>query len=190
MKKDSLHQGDSISAEAEQRPKAGETNEGEFDPEIKVLLDQASELVHSQIDPMMREALRDKPEALAEWEEIMRELKETEDQQVPDPARRSDVFMAPQFPGRLMSLDEIRETFAMMNARLDRFADRQPPDLEVDEELERSFREMHNVDKAMREQCRDSPENLLKWEEAMEYLQELEERYRRGLEFENSQPVQ
>src|SRR5262249_22316634 len=101
-----------------------------------------------------------------------------------------NVSEAPHSPTRLMSLEEIRETFAKMNARLDRFADRQPPDLEVDEELERSLRDMHEVDKAMREQCRDSPENLLKWEEAMEYLQELEERYRRGLEFEDSQPVQ
>jgi len=45
--------------------------DGEFDPVVEKLIQEAWK-IQKQLDPMVREAMRDKPEALAEWDEIMR----------------------------------------------------------------------------------------------------------------------
>ncbi|MDX6443895.1 MAG: hypothetical protein QOH71_969 [Blastocatellia bacterium] len=50
---------------------------------------------------------------------------------------------------------EIRERMEMISSDLDRFMDRQPPDLEVDAALERNFAAMHELDAVMRQRCRD-----------------------------------
>ena len=42
----------------------------ETDPRIVALLDEAWE-VQQQLDPIVRETMRDQPEKLAEWDEIM-----------------------------------------------------------------------------------------------------------------------
>jgi hypothetical protein len=42
----------------------------ETDPRIVALLDEGTQIV-SELDPLVRETLRDDPDALAEWDEIM-----------------------------------------------------------------------------------------------------------------------
>ncbi len=43
----------------------------EKDRRIAALLDKAEDLVRRELDPAVREHLRDNPEKLAEWDEIM-----------------------------------------------------------------------------------------------------------------------
>ncbi len=51
-------------------PSPADGDEEETDPRILELLDRGDRLI-AELDPIVREAMRDKPEALAEWDEIM-----------------------------------------------------------------------------------------------------------------------
>ena len=51
-------------------PDEGTAPQEETDPHVQGLIEQAWEL-QKQLDPLVREAMRDKPEALAEWDRIM-----------------------------------------------------------------------------------------------------------------------
>ena len=46
--------------------------EGKDHPEVAALLREGEMILRSEIDPVYRAALRDKPEQLAEWDAIMR----------------------------------------------------------------------------------------------------------------------
>ena len=65
-----------------------EPNE-EPDPVIAQLIDEAWE-AQKQLDPLVREAMKDNPEALAEWEEIMRVSYELEKEELEDRKRSAE----------------------------------------------------------------------------------------------------
>jgi hypothetical protein len=48
------------------------------DPQIKAVLDKADKAVR-ELDPIVRETFRDRPEELAEWDEIMREYNDAKE---------------------------------------------------------------------------------------------------------------
>src|SRR4051812_34306450 len=59
------------SADAASLPSSAEQGKS-----IETLVDEAEEIISSQIDPMMREALRGNPEQLAEWDALMQQCAE------------------------------------------------------------------------------------------------------------------
>lgn len=159
--------------------------EGKDDPEVAALVNECEVILRSEIDPVYRAALRDKPEQLAEWDAIMRgwDERETDNQSsIESPDLNSS-------RKELMSDEELAEKMKSILDIVAPFADRQPPDLEVEAALEQTFKEMHEVAEAIREKCRDFPETKPKWQEFVDELEEVEGRYRSGLEFENSEPV-
>ena len=85
--------------------------------------------------------------------------------------------------------EEINERMEMISSDLDRFINRQPPDLEVDAALERNFAAMHELDAVMRQRCRNYPAQLAGWEAVMEYLEEVETRFKAGVEAEDVEPA-
>jgi hypothetical protein len=161
-------------------------SEGAFDPKVQILLDQADQLLTTQIDPVMREAFAADPEKLAEWDALMQEYAQiaAEDQA---PPTESETRSEREIEEARLS-EDIRERMDMISSDLDRFMDRQPPDLEVDVALERNFAAMHEVDALMRQRCLDFPAQLAEWEAVMEYLEEVERRFAIGLEAENAEP--
>ena len=48
-------------------------------PEVHAALERGMSVVR-QLDPLVREAVRDNPAALAEWEEIMRSFRELDEE--------------------------------------------------------------------------------------------------------------
>lgn len=161
-------------------------SEGASDPKVEVLLDQADDILTAQIDPMIREALSADPEKLAEWDALMQEYARVGAEDQAPPTESETVPEKEAEEARLSR--EIRERLDMISSDLDRFMDRQPPDLEVDVALERNFAAMHELDAVMRQRCRDFPAQLAEWEAVMEYLEEIETRYAVGLEAENVEP--
>lgn len=185
MKNDPRERFKAIIDEIERVAAAHPELEGKDDPEVAALLNEGAAILRSQIAPVYREALRDKPEQLAEWEAHMRQFEEVEAANTSTP----DVAQPLNSPAKIeMSDEELAEKLESISANLDRFDNRQPPDLEVDAALEQTFREMHELADAINEKCRDFPEKLPMWQEFLDYLEEVEERYRIGLEFENSAP--
>ena len=183
----SLSKEDSAAHENEQ---PGDNNrgqsEGAFDPKVQILIDQADQLLTAEIDPMMREALSSDPEKLAEWEALMQEYAQldAEDQN----PRIESVTESEKEAEEARLSREIRERMDIISADLDRFMDRQPPDLEVEAALERSFAAMHELDTVMRQRCRDFPAQLAEWEAVMVYLEEVEMKFAIGLEAEDAEP--
>jgi hypothetical protein len=161
-------------------------SEGAFDPRVEVLLDQADELLTAKIDPMMREALSANPERLAEWGALMQEYAQIAAE---DQAPCTESEPAPEKEAEEARLSrEIAERLDMISSDLDRFMDRQAPDLEVDAALERNVAAMHELDAVMRERCRDFPAQLAEWGAVMEHLEKVETRLAIGLEAENAEP--
>ena len=161
-------------------------SEGKFDPKVEVLIDEADEILTAQIDPMMREALSADPEKLAEWDALMQEYARVAAEAQAPPTESETVPEKEAEEARLSQ--EIRERMDIISSDLERFIDRQPPDLEVDAALERNLAAMHELDAVMRQRCRDYPAQLAEWEAVMEYLEEIETRYAVGLEAENVEP--
>ncbi|HXI25339.1 MAG TPA: hypothetical protein VNG71_15855 [Pyrinomonadaceae bacterium] len=184
MKQNPIQRFDSILEEIERLVAAHPELEGKDHPEVSALLREGEMILRSEIDPVYREALRDKPEQLAEWDAIMRGWDEraTENQSsIESPDLNSS-------KKELMSDEELSEKMKSILAIVAPFENRQPPDLELEAALEQTFKEMHEVAEVIREKCRDLPEVLPEWQEFVELLEEVEERYREGLEFENSAP--
>ena len=161
-------------------------SEGASDPKVQMLLDQADQLLTTQIDPVMREAFAADPERLAEWDALMQEYAQiaAEDQA---PPTESETMSEKEIEEARLS-EDIRERMDMISSDLDRFMDRQPPDLEVDVALARNFAAMHELDAVMRQRCRDFPAQLAEWEAVMESIEEVETRFAIGLEAENAEP--
>lgn len=148
--------------------------DGESDPTLQELLAQGVERV-KKLDVMIHEELRHKPEAIAEWDAMMRE--------------NADVFAEHEKEVEERKLDrEIHELLDRIDADVERFLNREPPDLEIEEALARSFARMHELDAIMRLRYRDYPEKLATWEEAMDSLSESEAIFKAALEEENAQP--
>jgi hypothetical protein len=161
-------------------------SEGASDPKVRMLLDQTDQILTAQLDPVVREALSADPEKLAEWDALMQEYARiaAEDQ---GPRTESETVSEKEAEEARLS-QEIRERLDMISSNLDRFMNRQPPDLEVEAALERNFAAMHELDAVMRERCRDFPAQLAEWEAVMEYLEEVETKNAIGLEAENAEP--
>lgn len=161
-------------------------SEGAFDPKVQTLIDQADQNLTAELDPMMRDALSADPEKLAEWDALMQEYARVAAEDQAPPTASETVSEKEAEEARLSQ--EIRERMDMISSDLHRFMDRQPPDLEVEAALERTFAAMHELDAVMRQRCRDFPAQLAEWEAVMEYLEEVETRYAIALEAENAQP--
>jgi hypothetical protein len=68
---DKHHKKDASETEENADPRVAEpVEEGEFDPEVEKLIQEAWK-IQKRLDPMVREAMKDNPEALAEWDRIM-----------------------------------------------------------------------------------------------------------------------
>src|SRR6266571_2776774 len=78
MKRNPLQKFDFILQEIDQVAADHPELEGKFDPKVEALLNEGAAILRSQIDPVYQEALRDKPELLAEWDALMREFEEVE----------------------------------------------------------------------------------------------------------------
>lgn len=185
MNNDPLQRFNFIIEEVERVAAAHPELEGKDDPEVEALLNEGAEILRTQIAPAYRELLRDQPEQLAQWEAHMREFEEVEAANTSTPHVAQPLNSSAKTE---MSDKELAEKLESISATLDRLDNRQPPDLEVDAALEQAFREMHELADAIHEKCRDFPEELPKWQEFVEYLEEVEGRYKSALEFENSEP--
>jgi hypothetical protein len=174
-----------ILAEIERLVAAHPELEGKDHPEVTALLDEGEKILRTEIDPVFRAAYRDKPEQMAEWDAIMRQWDERETKNESS-VESPDVNSSRK---ELISDEELHEKIKSISARLAPLANRRPPDLEVEAALEQTFKEVHEVVDIIREKCRDSPEVLPGWQELVEHLEETEERYRSGSQFEDSEPV-
>ena len=161
-------------------------SESASNPKVQILLDQADQILTAQIDPVMREALSANPEKLAEWDALMQEYAQIAAEDQAPPIESETVSEKEAEEARLSQ--EIRERMDMISSDLDRFMDRQPPDLEVDVALERNFAAIHEVDALIRQRCRDFPAQLAEWEAVMESIEEVETRFAIALEAENAEP--
>jgi hypothetical protein len=124
----SLSKDNSATHESEQPENNPTQSEEEYDPKVQILINQVDEILTRQLDPMMREALSAQPEKLADWDALMQEY-----------ARVSAEDESPQVASETVSEEEaeearlaqeIRERIDLISADLDRFMDRQGPDLE------------------------------------------------------------
>ena len=149
---------------------------GTQDKAVETLVAEAEELVTSQVDPMMREALRGNPEQLAEWDTLMQQSAEAaaEDQRAAEEAKVAA---------------EIREHMDRISAEVDRLEQLDPTDLEVNEGLARTIAAIHAVDAVMRAKCSKYPAELAKWEEGvMAPVRVLEAMFKDALEVEDAKP--
>lgn len=121
------------------------------DPTMEELFDHADQILR-QMDAAVHEELRDKPEALAEWDEIMREY--------------ADILAEDEREAEEKKLDrEIRKWMNRIDTDVDRLTKLDPADLEADEMLARTFASLREVDAVMRLRCRHYPEKLARWED-------------------------
>ena len=143
---------------------------------VETLIDEAEEILTSEIDPMMREALRGNPEKLAEWDTLMQQCAEAaaEDQREAEEAKVAA---------------EIREHMERISAEVDRLEQLDPTDLEVNEGLARNLAAIHEVDAIMRTKCEKYPAELAKWEEGvMRPVRLLEMMFVEAMHIENEKP--
>jgi hypothetical protein len=166
--------------------KSSRKKEDASDPKVAALLDQADEILTAKLDPLMRETYSADPEKLAEWDALMREYADVA--QEPEAPHTASESLAENEAEEARLSQEISERMDMISSDLDRFVNREPPDLELDAALERNFLAMHELDAVMRQRCRDYPGQLAKWEEVVDYLEEVETRYKAMLEAEDAQP--
>jgi len=157
-------------------------SEGASDPKVRALLDRIDQLI-TQLDPVVREELAAKPESLAEWDALMQEYAQNAEEE--ERPRIVETVSQKEAEEERLSR-EINERMDLINSDLERFMDRDPLDLEVEPALKRNFAAMHEVDAAMRERCRDLPEQLAEWEAVMEGVEEVETRFAIALEVDNA----
>lgn len=102
-----------------------------------------------QMDQVVHEQLS--AEAIAEWEEIMRDYEEglAEEQREAEEAKLQS---------------EIDDWMDRLNADIDRLTRLSPADLEFDETLTQTFASWNEVDALMHLRCRHYPDKLAKWE--------------------------
>lgn len=132
------------------------------DATLEELLDDGVQTL-LQLNRVVHEELRDKPEVLAGWDAIMHEY--------------ADILAEGERKAEEKKLDqEIREWMDRIRADIDRLTNLDPADLEVDEGLARTFASFHEVDVAMRLRCRQYPDQLAKWEDEVMRPVEIMER--------------
>jgi DNA repair ATPase RecN len=144
---------------------------------LETLVNEAQEIISSQIDPMMREALQGDPEKLAEWDALMQQCAEAA---AADEREAEEEKVA----------EEIREHMNRVSAEMDRLDQLDPTDLEVNEGLARTIAAMHELDEVMRAKCGDYPAELANWEDGvMAKVRLLEAMFNEAREAENANPA-
>jgi hypothetical protein len=136
--------------------------------------------IMEKLDPAVREELKDKPEALAEWDEIMRDHGDilTEEAKEAEEAKLQK---------------EIDEHIAQLAAEVDWLASLDVMDLqtnlEVEETLARNFATWNELDAIMRLRARDFPDKLARWEEeVMKPMRRNEAIFEAGVAATNARP--
>jgi hypothetical protein len=172
--------------EVERLDKESSVPEGEHDPALDPLLDEASAIVR-QLDPIYREGCRNQPEKLAEWESIMNAYPDVlaEDEE----ARAKAEAEAAKEAEVLKLAADVRAGLDRINADLDQLMAMEGPDLEFEAVAERVMAGIHELDDEIRLRCRDYPEQLEKWNDTMERFADVEAIFEGGRELEDSEPA-
>jgi uncharacterized protein (DUF2236 family) len=148
----------------------------ERERQLRDALDRGRKIVMA-LDLTVREELRHKPEAIAEWDQLMREHADVLTNDEAEALRAAEES----------KLDEqIGEMMDRINDDLDQYIGRPQPDLEVDAALERNLAAMRDVDLLMRRRYRDDPAQLQKWEYVINYAENVSAL---GRELEDSFPA-
>ena len=143
---------------------------------IDELYAEADRLIR-QMDQVVHDELSHKPEAIAEWEEIMRDYEEglAEDQREAEEVKL----------GR-----EINEWLDRINADIDQLTTLDPADLEFNDMLARMFASWNEADAVMRLRCRHYPDKLARWEkDVMGSVKRWEAAFANAMEEESSKPA-
>ena len=150
-------------------PDANERSTDDLSAELDRIIRQMDQVVHDH--------LSHKPEAIAEWQEIMRDYEEglAEDQREAEEAK----------------LDrEVNEWLDRINADIDRLGSLVPFSIEFDEALTSMFAAWREADAVMRLRCRHYPEKLMKWEtDVMGLVNHWEGIVAAGMEAEEAKPA-
>jgi uncharacterized protein YicC (UPF0701 family) len=142
---------------------------------MEELFDRADQII-KQMDRVVHDELSHKPEAVAEWDEIMRDY--------------ADILAEDQREAEGKKLDsEIREWMDRIDADVDRLTKLDPADLEVNDTFARTFASLHEVDAVMRLRCRHYPDKLAKWEaDVMGPIKHMEAVVADAIEAEEAKP--
>ncbi|HEX3145811.1 MAG TPA: hypothetical protein VHQ64_17700 [Pyrinomonadaceae bacterium] len=130
-----------------------------------------------QMDQIVHDELSHKPEAVAEWEEIMRDYEAglAEDQREAEEEKL----------GR-----EINEWLERINAEIDQLMALDPADLEFDDRIARMFASWNEADAVMRLRCRHYPDKLARWEkDVMGSVKRWEAAFADAMEKDKSKPA-
>jgi len=152
---------------------------GDSDPTLQEALNKIDQIIQ-QLDPVVRDELSGKPEALAEWDAIMKDYA----QGVAEDAREAEEAKLQQ---------EINEYTDRIAAQVDWLASLDPIDLqtnlEVEETMARNFAAWNELDAIMHLRCREYPDHLARWEEEiMKPIRRYEAIFAAGREAENARP--
>jgi hypothetical protein len=160
------------------QPTIDDSAESAVAPErsLDELYAEADRLIR-QMDQVVHDELSHKPEAIAEWEEIMRDYEEglAEDQREAEEEKL----------GR-----EVDEWLARINADIDQLTALDPADLEFNDRIARMFASWNEADAVMRLRCRHYPDKLARWEkDVMGSVKRWEAAFAAAMEEENSKPA-
>ena len=182
MKNNPVSKMDFVADEIEYVSETAESD-GERDPKIDALLEKANKAV-AQLDPIVRETMRDNPEALAKWDSIMRDhaaaVAEDEAAKARQAAKEAEAAKLDE---------EIRVALDRINADIDQLEAMSGPDLEFEAAAEQTFAAIHELDAVIRLRCRDFPEQMERWKETMEGFADIEAIFERGRAREDSEPA-
>jgi hypothetical protein len=168
-----------IIEEIERLDKEYPAPDGESNSVLEPLFEEGNAIIR-QLDPVVRERYRDEPEKLAEWLSIINDFP---DLLAEDEAERAKEAEAAELAA------EIRAALDRINADVDQLMAMEGPDLEFEAAAERTFAGIHELDGVIRLRCRDFPEQLEKWNATMEKFVDVEARFERGRELEESEPA-
>jgi hypothetical protein len=145
------------------------------DKSLETLLAEGVDTVR-KMDPVVREELKNKPEALAEWDAIMQDY--------------ADILMEDDSEAEQAKVAaEIRQYMDQITADMQRLEQLDPTDLEVNEGIARNLAAVHEVDAIMRAKCGKYPAQLAEWEEGvMRPVRMLEMMFVEAMHIENEKP--
>jgi len=148
----------------------------ESEDSLEAAMARGVEIVR-QMNVVVHEELKHKPEALAEWDAIMEEYA---DILAEDETKSEEAKVAA----------EIREHMDRISAEIDRLGQLDPTDLEVNEGIARNLAAIHEVDAIMRTKCAKYPAQLAAWEEGvMRPVKMLEMMFVEAMHVENEKPA-
>ena len=172
--------------EVERIDKESTVPEGESDPALQPLFDEASAIVR-QLNPLIRERYRNEPERLAAWESILNDDPEllAEDE---EETAKAEAEAAKEAEGLKLAAD-MQAALDCIDADVDRLAAMEQTDLEFEALAQRVMTAIHELDIEMRLRGRAFPEQLERWKDEMKHFADIEAIFDRGRELEDSRPV-